>query len=202
MKEILKANGLDDTQVEAILNSMKEAKLFTSKNENIDERYSKLKAQKTDLESQLKERDIQLKDLSKNHKNNEELLNQLEQLQLSNKQAQEEYENKIFKMEFDYALDKGLSSSRVKDTKLLRALLDMDNIKYQEGKIEGLESQIEAIKGTHSYLFEEEKNTSTGSMGNFGRGFANSPKFTADDVKKMTPAQINENWEHIKDLKL
>ena len=71
MREILKNNGLDDSKIEAILNEMKEAKIYTSKNENIDERYSKLKAQKTDLETQLKDRDNQLKDLSKNNKDNE-----------------------------------------------------------------------------------------------------------------------------------
>ena len=169
MREILKNNGLDDSKIEAILNEMKEAKIYTSKNENIDERYSKLKAQKTDLEAQLKDRDNQLKDLSKNNKDNEELLKQIEQLQLSNKQTQSEYESKISKMEFDFALDKSLSSVKAKDNKLLRALLDMDNIKYQEGKLEGLEKQIEAIKSTHGYLFEEEKMTSTGSVGNFGR---------------------------------
>ena len=108
----------------------------------------------------------------------------------------------MYQLEFNNALDKTLSDAKVKDNGLLKTLLNMDNIKLQEGKIEGLESQIEAIKGTHSYLFEEERTTSTGSIGNFGRGYGSSPQFTADDVRKMTPAQINENWEHIKNIKL
>ena len=191
MREILKNNGLDDSKIEAILNEMKEAKIYTSKNENIDERYSKLKAQKTDLEAQLKDRDNQLKDLSKNNKDNEELLKQIEQLQLSNKQTQSDYESKISKMEFDFALDKSLSSVKAKDNKLLRALLDMDNIKYQEGKLEGLEKQIEAIKSTHGYLFEEEKITSTGSVGNFGRS-AGKVGITKEQFDKMSYSERME----------
>ena len=201
MREILKNNGLDDSKVEAILNAMKEAKIYTSKNENIDERYSKLKAQKTDLETQLKDRDNQLKDLSKNNKDNEELLKQIEQLQLSNKQTQSEYESKISKMEFDFALDKSLSSVKAKDNKLLRALLDMDNIKYQEGKLEGLEKQIEAIKSTHGYLFEEEKITSTGSVGNFGRS-AGKVGITKEQFSKMNYQERNNLYKENKDLYL
>ena len=201
MREILKNNGLDDSKIEAILNAMKEAKIYTSKNENIDERYSKLKAQKTDLEAQLKDRDNQLKDLSKNNKDNEELLKQIEQLQLSNKQTQSDYESKISKMEFDFALDKSLSSVKAKDNKLLRALLDMDNIKYQEGKLEGLEKQIEAIKSTHGYLFEEEKITSTGSVGNFGRS-AGKVGITKEQFDKMSYQERNNLYKENKDLYL
>ena len=201
MREILKNNGLDDSKIEAILNEMKEAKIYTSKNENIDERYSKLKAQKTDLEAQLKDRDNQLKDLSKSNKDNEELLKQIEQLQLSNKQTQSDYESKISKMEFDFALDKSLSSVKAKDNKLLRALLDMDNIKYQEGKLEGLEKQIESIKSTHGYLFEEEKITSTGSVGNFGRS-AGKVGITKEQFDKMSYQERNNLYKENKDLYL
>ena len=58
--EILKNNGLNEDQITNILNSMKEAKVYTTKHENIDERYNKLKTQKTELETQIKESESSL----------------------------------------------------------------------------------------------------------------------------------------------
>ena len=46
LAEILKAQGLNDEQITAVQNSMKENKLYTTSLENVDERYNKLKTQR------------------------------------------------------------------------------------------------------------------------------------------------------------
>ena len=159
LQEILKNNGLNEDQITNILNSMKEAKVYTTKHENIDERYNKLKTQKTELETQIKERDTQLADLSKSNKDNEGLLNQIKDLQALNKQIQ-----------FDYALEGALTNAKSKNNKALKALLNMDSIKYQEGKLEGLQEQIETLQKDASYLFDlNNAPANTGGLGNFGR---------------------------------
>lgn len=173
IQEILKSNGLNEDQITNILNSMKEAKVYTTKHENIDERYNKLKTQKTELETQIKERDTQLADLSKNNKDNESLLNQIKDLQALNKQTTTDYENKINQIQFDYALDSALNNAKCKNSKALRALLDIDNVKLNEGKLEGLEEQLNKLKESDSYLFDLETTpANTGGLGNFGRGGA------------------------------
>ena len=203
IQEILKNNGLNEDQITNILNSMKESKVYTTKHENIDERYNKLKTQKTELEAQIKERDTQLADLSKNNKNNEGLLNQIKDLQALNKQTTTDYENKINQMQFDYALEGALTNAKSKNNKALKALLDMNSIKYQEGKLEGLQEQIEALQKDASYLFDlNNAPQNTGGIGQFGRGGSTAPKFTCDDIKKMSAEEINKNWEHIKDIQL
>ena len=170
IQEILKNNGLNEDQITNILNSMKESKVYTTKHENIDERYNKLKTQKTELETQIKERDTQLADLSKNNKDNESLLNQIKDLQALNKQTTADYENKINQIQFDYALDGALTNAKSKNNKALKALLDMNSIKYQEGKLEGLQEQIEALQKDASYLFDlNTAPANTGGLGNFGR---------------------------------
>ena len=170
LQEILKNNGLNDDQITNILNSMKEAKVYTTKHENIDERYNKLKTQKTELETQIKERDTQLADLSKSNKDNEGLLNQIKDLQALNKQTATDYENKINQMQFDYALEGALNNAKSKNNKALKALLDMNSIKYQEGKFDGLQEQIETLQKDASYLFDlNNAPTNTGGLGNFGR---------------------------------
>lgn len=121
-------------------------------------RFNEVNEAKKELEKQISDRDKQLKDLSSKAQGNEELTKQIEQLQLSNKQTKEDYENKIASIQFDYALDGALTTAKCKNNKALKALLDMDNIKYQEGKLEGLESQIESLQKEASYLFDIESN--------------------------------------------
>ena len=186
IQEILKNNGLNEDQITNILNSMKESKVYTTKHENIDERYNKLKTQKTELEAQIKERDTQLADLSKNNKDNEGLLNQIKDLQALNKQTTTDYENKINQMQFDYALEGALTNAKSKNNKALKALLDMNSIKYQEGKLEGLQEQIEALQKDASYLFNLETTPqSTGGLGNFGRG-SNNLTITKEQFRSMS----------------
>ena len=200
MKELLKNAGLEDNQIQSILSAMKQAEIYTSKNENIDERYTKLKTQKADLEKQVQERDVQLAELSENNKDNKDLLAQIEQLQSLNKQTKQDYENKIAKMEFDNALNEALNNANCKNNKALKGLLDIDSIKYQEGKLEGLEGQLEALKESDSYLFNIDKASSTGSVGNFAR--ASKKVVTKEEFNKMNYRERNNLYKENKDLYL
>lgn len=163
LAEILKAQGLTDEQVTAVQNSMNENKIYTTSLENVDVRYNKLQEQKKQYEDSSKELEKQLKELSKNNADNEELKKQLEQLQLSNKELEENHLKEMNKLQFDFALDGALSGAKCKNNKALKALLDMEGIKYQDGKLEGLETQLESLKKEASYLFEAEQQTPSGS---------------------------------------
>ncbi len=133
-------------------------------------RFDQVNQAKKDLETQVKESDTQLADLSKNNKDNEQLLTQIKELQTLNKQTTTDYEAKINQMQFDYALEGALTNAKCKNTKALKALLDMESIKYQEGKLEGLEKQLEGLKESDSYLFDlDTAPTNTGGLGGFGR---------------------------------
>lgn len=133
-------------------------------------RFDQVNQAKKELEVQLKDRDTQLADLSKNNKDNEALLNQIKDLQALNRQTTTDYENKINQIQFDYALDGALTNAKSKNNKALKALLDMNSIKYQEGKLEGLQEQIEALQKDASYLFDlNTAPTNTGGLGSFGR---------------------------------
>lgn len=151
-----------------------------------------LKQSNSELSKQIKDRDKQLEDLSKNVKDNETLTNQIKELQNTNKQTSEEYEAKISKMQFDYAVDSALTSAKTKNAKALKALLDMESIKYQDGKLDGLETQLSALKESDSYLFESEAPASTGSTGNFGnKGNKQEPAFNFN-FQGVRPVQNNQ----------
>ena len=73
LEEILKAQRLTDEQIAAIINSMKENKIYTTKEENIDTRYSKLKVERDDLKGKLDTADKTIKDLKVANKGNDTL---------------------------------------------------------------------------------------------------------------------------------
>ena len=74
------------------------------------------------------------------------------------------------RLQFNFALEGALNSAKSKNNKALKALLDMNSIKYQEGKFEGLQEQIEALQKDASYLFDLETTPqNTGGLGSFGR---------------------------------
>lgn len=165
LKEILKKHGIEDNSIQEILKSMEESKVYITKEQNIDERYSKLKNQKIELDKIVADRDKQLEELRKNNINNSDLLKQIEDLKQLNENSKNDYENKITKMEFDYALDNALVGAKCKNNTALKALLNMDNLQLKDGIINGLNEQLEALKENESYLFETVNNA--GSVGSF-----------------------------------
>lgn len=57
------------------------------------------------------------------------------------------------------ALDKALLNYKAKDASILSKMLDMEKVKYNDKFeiVEGLEDQINSIKESHDYLFDNDK---------------------------------------------
>lgn len=69
-----------------------------------------------------------------------------------------EAEAALHTIKFDHALEKALSGAKAKNIKAVRALLNPDELKLAEdGSLEGLESQLEAIKDENDFLFESDE---------------------------------------------
>lgn len=69
--------------------------------------------------------------------------------------AQAKYQEDLKKMQFDFALDKALGGAKAKNSKAVRALLDVDKLKLDGETLLGLKEQLEAVKTEAPYLFEE-----------------------------------------------
>ena len=170
MLEILKNCGVEEEKANEIVKAMNEAKVYTTNLENVDVRYNKLQEQKKQLEEASKAYQKQLEELTKNNADVEALNKLVEQLQLSNKELEENHSKEMHNLQFNFALEGALTNAKSKNNKALKALLNMDNIRYQEGKLEGLQEQIEALQKDASYLFDLETTPqNTGGLGNFGR---------------------------------
>lgn len=57
------------------------------------------------------------------------------------------------------ALEKALANYKAKDTSIINKMLDMEKVKFNDKYeiVEGLEEQINSLKESHDYLFENEK---------------------------------------------
>ena len=170
LKEILKNCGVEEEKANEIVKAMNEAKIYTTNLENVDIRYSKLQEQNKELKDANKNYETQLADFQKNNADVEALNKVIEQLKLSNKELETNHKNEMDKLQFNFALEGALNNAKCKNNKALMALLDMNSIKYQEGKLEGLQEQIEALQKDASYLFNTETAPqNTGGLGSFGR---------------------------------
>lgn len=150
LEEILKAQGLSDEQIQKILGGMKENKIYTTTEEKIEERYNKLKEQKSALDEQIKAANATIEDLKKNNTDNETLQTKVGEYETK----VSEYEKQIQDMQFNYAVDGALKGANVRNTKAIKALLNMENVKLDGENILGLTEQLETLKKSDSYLFE------------------------------------------------
>ncbi|MCT4585268.1 MAG: phage scaffolding protein, partial [Peptostreptococcaceae bacterium] len=117
----------------------------------------------SDYKKEIKKRDGQLKDLQDKVKEDTDLSEEIEKLKKENKEATEKYEADLKEKDFNYALERALTDSKVKNPKAVKALLNLDNIKVDGTDLIGFKDQIEKLKESDSYLFNVEDNNSGGT---------------------------------------
>lgn len=71
-------------------------------------------------------------------------------------QAKTDAENKLNEYRFNAALEKAITDSKAKDAISVKAHLNMDALKFNDGKIIGLDEQLKKIKEEKAYLFESD----------------------------------------------
>lgn len=109
------------------------------------------KAKVSELETEIGNRDSQLKELKATNKDNEELTAKIAKLEENNKTAKDTYESKIKAMELDYTLEMKLRDAKAKNVKAVKALIDVN---------EDLDKQVKTLQSDEStaFLFDIEKN--------------------------------------------
>lgn len=98
------------------------------------------------------------------------------------------------------ALDKALQGYKAKDTNILNKMLDMEKVKFNDKFeiVEGLEEQINTLKESHDYLFENDKPLPqfTGDIKQPG----NNNQITKEVFKKMGYQERNKLYNENKAL--
>nr|DAR08318.1 MAG TPA: minor structural protein [Caudoviricetes sp.] len=153
LKEILKNAGIEDTKIDEIVGNINKEipKYLIPK-----DKYNEVSEAKKQLETDIKERDKQLKDLGGKAKGNEDLEKQIKELQETNAKAKEDYETKINNLTLDNAIKLTLKDNKAKYQDLLMSKFDRESLKIKkDGSIEGLEDQVKSIKENYKDLFEQ-----------------------------------------------
>lgn len=128
-------------------------------------------------------RDTDLTDLQGKIKDNEDLNNEIEKLKKENKKASEDYETKLNQLNFDTKLDKALASAKAKNSKTVKALLNREKLKLDGDDIIGLKEQLESLKESDGYLFNEDgkENNLGGNPNPGGTGTIGNPGSSGSD---------------------
>ena len=150
-REFLKDMKLTDEQIDAIMAE-------NGKDVNgLKKQVNSLTTEKDGLQSQLTERDTQLKDLKGKVKDSDELTTEIDKLQKANKEAKEKYEADLAAQQKSFLVDKALASAGARNAKAVSSLLDLDSVEVKDGQLAGLDDQLKALRESDGYMFEEDQ---------------------------------------------
>lgn len=119
------------------------------------DQYNAVAEAKKKLEKDITERDKQLEELKKIDADG--LKAEIERLQQENKAAKETYEKELKEIQLNNAIKLAING-RVHDEDIVSQLIKKDELVLSEdGKVVGLDEQINSLKETKGFLFIEEK---------------------------------------------
>lgn len=120
-------------------------------------KFDEAAAAKSNLETQIKERDKQLDTLKKTAGDKEKLEATIKQLQEDNKSAKTKYETDLKNLRIDSAVKLKLSGT-AQDVDIVAGLIDKTKlIVSDDGTVTGLDEQINPLKQSKPFLFKNDK---------------------------------------------
>lgn len=153
MEELLKSLGYTDEQIQAVIAKMKEMKIYTSKEENIDLRYQKLQDDFNAKDGELGKANELIKKLQDGNKDNEGLQNKIKDYETEIAQMKKEQEQD----KIDNAIKIALLSNKAKADDIDYLMFKIKNGKNKvelddKGSLKNFD--IEDIKKTYKNNFE------------------------------------------------
>ena len=102
---------------------------------------------------------------------------------------QSRYDTDLAAMRRDSAIDLALTKARAKSGIAAKAMLDLEKIKLEDGKLTGLDEQLEALKKDNGWLFEDESNTGVkvDTGGEHGQGGGTETDGVAQRFAELNP---------------
>lgn len=192
-KEELKALGVTDEAADKIVEDY--GKNYVSKAQ-FNATNEEKKAAKTEL-AQIK---MELDGLKEKAKGNEDLSKQIEELKKQSEAREKEYSQKVKNMEIDGIVDRALLTAKAKSVKAVRALLDLNGAEVEDGKIKGLDKQIEKLVTEAGYLFGDDKPNVKGATPGSHGGNKPNGGVTQEQFNKMSYGERVKLYNEDKEL--
>lgn len=152
LQEILKAKGLDDEFIQSVIGEMKQNKIFTANEENLDIRYSKLKADHDNLVAQHGESTKLIDQLKAGTKDSEALQGKITSYESQIAQLQEQ----LKQTQIDSAIQVALLGAKATDVDYMTfRLKEKGDLELDEqGKIKGIDDMLAGLKTQFPTFFE------------------------------------------------
>ena len=185
--EILAAQNLTEEQINAITAAMKENKIYTSAEENIDIRYNKLKEEKQAQDGEYAKAKELIKQLQDSAKGNEEIQNKIKEYEAQIEQLKTD----AAKTKLDYAIKTGLLERNVNpdsiDYLLFKINQDNKELKLDENdKLQGIDFDELKTKYVSHFKAEDSNASKRLDPNSLPQGGEpnNEPKSLADALKQ------------------
>lgn len=110
------------------------------------------------------------------------------------KQAQADGEKKLNDYKFEQSVEKAIADSGAADVVSVNANLDLSKIKLEDGKLTGIDEQLEQLKADKPFLFKSANNTnsSTATLNLGGPTAGAGSSKTMEDVSNMSYEEYKE----------
>lgn len=187
-KEQLMAIGLSEEQAQKVLDTLDGNYVLKSKFQEVSEENKTLKKSVGD-------RDKQLENLKKSSGDNADLQKQISDLQKVNADQQKAHEAELSQLKLDNAIDLALSGAKAKNSKAVKAIMDLSKVKIgEDGKLSGFDEQLEALKKSDAYLFDADKPAKPQFVGFQPGASSTVPNSTAAGYEaRLADARKNNN---------
>lgn len=157
---------LGEDLAKQVTEKLGDKKIFVGEGEFIPKsRFDEVNNQNKEYKTQLNEINEKLAKASGDAKSIEDLKEANKALQEQIKKNAEEAEAKALQMEKDYLINDSLKDAKAKNIKAVKGLLDLTNVKVENGKLTGLDEQIKALQQSDAYLFGEVSATPPNKVG-------------------------------------
>lgn len=175
LNEIFKAQGITDEIANAVLAAMKENKIYTTNEENLDVRYGKLKTDFDGKTKELTEANNLIAELKKSNKGNEDMQTKITAYETQVGELQKELQQ----TKLDAAIKVGLLSEKATDVDYLTFKLkekgelqldENEHVKDWNDKIAALKTQFpNQFENSNSKKVEENKLNKPDENGTYTR---------------------------------
>lgn len=167
-REDLKEIGLDDEAVDKVFGLYgKSVEKIKDERDSFKSQVDSFDEERQQLNNQLKDRSKELDTLREDVEAGKDLKDQIELLKQSHSEKEKQMQQQLNQTKLDYELDKSLDQYGVRNSSLVKRLINQDDIKLSEegNGLIGLDEQIEQLKQTDDYLFNTTTDSSDGGEG-------------------------------------
>lgn len=169
-REDLRNIGVEDSKVEEVMS------LHGKDVQHLQSNLDVLKEKKQSAEQEVKlykervdEQNTKLDELRNQVNSGEDLNEKVKALQEANSQKDEQHKQEMNKVKLRYEIDKELDRTGARNKVAVMALVDQENVSLSdENGVQGLTEQLEKLKETDSYLFNDDNSQSSNQDGGNG----------------------------------